>query len=136
MSFIKRLFPPYCPSGSSYDSFNDKGDRICKKEGDDQSYRLKRGTDCYPTVDSMGNYELQLESAEDDCDRKKFADIANAALPGLGKRRKRKSGMYKTAKGLSNCPDKQKYYPNSKRTCKKRKMVWNAKSKRCTLKKR
>jgi hypothetical protein len=134
MSFIKRLFPPYCPSGSSYDSFNDKGDRICKKEGDDQSYRLKRGTDCYPTVDSMGNYELQLESAQDDCDIKK-AEMAKAVMGKRGKR-KSKSGMYKTAKGLSNCPDKQKYYPNSKRTCKKRKMVWNAKSKRCTLKKR
>ena len=129
MSFIKRLFPPYCPSGSSYDSFNQKGDRLCKKDGDEKtSYRLKKGMDCNPTVKD-GNYELIGEADEDDCDRKKFADMANE-----GKRRKRKS--YKTSKGLSSCPDKQKFYPNSQRTCKKRKMVWHKKSKRCTLKKR
>jgi hypothetical protein len=75
---------------------------------------------------------LQSEDAEDDCDRK-MADMAKTVM---GKRGKSKRSMYKTAKGLSNCPDKQKYYPNSKRTCKKRKMVWNAKSKRCSLKKR
>lgn len=136
MSFIKRLFPPYCPSGSSYDSFNQKGDRICKKDGDEKtSYKIKRDTDCNATVKD-GNYELIRETDEDDCDRKKFADMANDALPtGLtGKRRKRKSA--KTSKGRSSCPDKQKFYPNSQRTCKKRKMVWHKKSKRCTLKKR
>ncbi len=130
MSFIKRLFPPYCPSGSSYDSFNEKGYRICKKDGDETTkYRLKRGTDCDPTIKDE-NYELIVETDEDDCDRK------NMSMPSgsTGKRGKRKS--YKTSKGLSSCPDKQKFYPNSQRTCKKRKMVWHKKSKRCTLKKR
>jgi hypothetical protein len=131
---FQSILPPYCPPGSSYDSYNDKGERICKKEGDTMRYRFEKDSDCNPKVDAMGHYKLQAEDDEDDCDRK-YANMPDAVM---GKRRKSKSkrGMYKTAKGLSNCPDKQKYYPNSKRTCKKRKMVWNAKSKRCSLKKR
>ncbi len=136
MSFIKRLLPPYCPSGSSYDSFNQKGDRICKKEGNDIPYKIKKDDNCNKMVDPFGNYQLIEEYKIDDCDAKTNLKEINDLPVGLsetGKRRKRKS---KTSKGLSSCPDKQKFYPNSQRTCKKRKMVWHKKSKRCTLKKR
>ena len=43
-------------------------------------------------------------------------------------RRKAKS------RNRSNCKDKRKYFPKTKMSCKKRRMTWNRKSKRCNIK--
>jgi hypothetical protein len=40
----------------------------------------------------------------------------------------------KSLKNRSKCKDKRKYFPKTKMSCKKRRMTWNRKSKRCNIK--
>jgi hypothetical protein len=54
------------------------------------------------------------------------ANMNNEVMTG---RRKGKS-----LKNRSNCKDKRKYFPKTKMSCKKRRMTWNRKSKRCNIK--